>query len=148
MDKIFFWSDSNYHWLSNFELVTIVLDGQEWSSVEHYYQAQKFLDINLRNQVRELSTPGKTKRFARKHQDQIRADWPEIKLMVMEKALREKYQQEPFKSKLLATSGSIFEDSPQDNFWGTGTIGQSGPGLNYLGKILEKIRQELQVGRK
>lgn len=142
MNNIYFWSNSNYHWMSNFEMVEINIDNHKWASVEHYYQAQKYTDLNLQEQIKGFQSPGKVKRFSRKHPP--RADWDMIKEEVMLKALRAKYQLEPYRSLLISTgSDLIFEDSPKDLFWGTGELQGSGKGLNTLGKLLMQVRSEL-----
>jgi ribA/ribD-fused uncharacterized protein len=87
MDKICFWTQSEYYWMSNFESVEIIVDGKTWPSVEHFYQAQKFLDKNLQELILQTPSPGKVKRIANKNKELIRPDWDEIKLSVMEKAL-------------------------------------------------------------
>lgn len=139
---IFFWSNQNYHWLSNFEKVEITLDGKVWPSVEHYYQAQKSNDPLMQEEFRNYKSAAKTKRKSKKLI--LRPDWDLIKISVMEKALIEKYKQEPFRSKLIETFPSpIVEDSPLDKFWGSGKLSSLGDGQNMMGQLLEKIRADL-----
>jgi ribA/ribD-fused uncharacterized protein len=142
---ICFWSQSTYKIFSNFTPVIITLDGLTWPSVEHYYQAQKFTDLNRQSEIRSAPTAAKTKRLARKYAQEVRPDWESMKLSVMEKALRAKYNQEPFKSALLATGNAeIVEDSPKDLFWGSGIIGGPGPGKNQMGHLLMTLRSQLK----
>jgi hypothetical protein len=63
----------------------------------------------------------------------------------MYRAVLAKFQQHPkLREKLLGTGDLLIRDmSPQDNFWG---VGRSGKGQNKLGRILMKIRAELQRG--
>jgi ribA/ribD-fused uncharacterized protein len=141
---ICFWSQSEHRIFSNFTPVQLDLDGQVWSSVEHYYQAQKFLDPKRQEEIRLAASGGKTKRLARKYATEIRPDWDQIKVQVMTKALRAKYYQEPFTTALLATgTQEILEDSPKDLFWGTGQLGGVGPGQNTMGQLLMQLRAEL-----
>lgn len=143
---ICFWSQSENRIFSNFTPVNLELDGQIWPSVEHYYQAQKFLDSQRQEEIRLATTGGKTKRLARKYQEEIRSDWDSIKVAIMEKALIAKYYQEPFKSALLATGDQeILEDSPKDLFWGTGQLSGKGAGQNMMGQLLMKLRTELNI---
>lgn len=139
---IFFWSNKNYHWLSNFEKVEITLDGKVWPSVEHYYQAQKSNNPIIQEEFRNYQSAAKTKRKSKKLT--LRPDWDLIKVSVMEKALVEKYKQEPFRSKLIETfPNRIVEDSPFDKFWGSGELSSLGDGQNMMGQLLEKIRADL-----
>jgi len=60
----------------------------------------------------------------------------------MYKALKCKFTTYPYlNSMLLSTAGSVLvEGSPHDLFWGGG---RDGEGLNYLGRLLMKLRSEL-----
>lgn len=73
---------------------------------------------------------------------QVRPDWESIKIDVMYKALQCKFTTYPYlNSLLLSTAGSVLvEGSPHDLFWGGG---RDGEGLNYLGRLLMKLRSEL-----
>jgi ribA/ribD-fused uncharacterized protein len=88
----------------------------------------------------------------------IRKDWEEIKLKVMEFALRYKFAKgTSHHKKLMETEGEIVEDNLwHDTFWGVCFCAMltSGPygvrhctkGKNHLGKILMKIRDEMAKG--
>lgn len=72
---------------------------------------------------------------------QVRSDWESTKVDVMYGALRCKFSLYPhLNSMLVSTAGSILvEASPHDLFWGGG---REGEGLNYLGRLLMKLRSE------
>ena len=136
-------------WLSNFELVPITYNGIYYPSTEHAYMAQKTTVIELRMQIAAASTPSKAKKLGRALK--LRPDWELIKLQVMEDVLRIKFNQEPYKSKLIATGN---EELIEGNTWCDQIWGQcrcqkcldSGiEGQNNLGKLLMKIRSELQA---
>ncbi|KAJ0911263.1 putative riboflavin biosynthesis protein RibD [Helianthus annuus] len=122
-----------------------------WSSVQHYYQAQKFVgssNPNARNYIEAIRSAESAeeaaqmgRRTQREHPDMVRADWESMKIEVMYKALKCKFSIYPhLNSMLLSTSGSILvEASPHDLFWGRG---RDGEGLNYLGRLLMKLRSE------
>lgn len=61
----------------------------------------------------------------------------------MENCLRQKFKQEPFKSKLLATGNIIIQEGNRwnDKFWGICL--KTNQGENHLGKMIMKIREEL-----
>lgn len=130
-----------YRWLSNFWLVEIEYEGIKYPSVEHFYVAMKTTDIELRKEISELETSGKAKRFGRTMS--IRSDWDDIKVQIMEYGLRQKYSQEPFKSKLLSTVGLDIEEGNtwNDTWWGVNL--DTGEGKNILGKLIMKIRGEI-----
>lgn len=129
-----FWNNPDNKFLSNFYEVSLDIDGKQWPSVEHYYQAMKSNDPLVQEEIRILSTPGKAKRRGQKIT--VRPNWAFLKFNFMLKALLKKFSQEPLKSKLLSTEGLIIEDSPKDLIWGSGVIGGLGPGQNMLGKLL------------
>ncbi|KAK3028787.1 hypothetical protein RJ639_039053 [Escallonia herrerae] len=122
-----------------------------WSSVEHYYQANKFVGMddpaarNCVEDIRAARSPEEAARMGRKIQGQrpdlVRSDWESIKIDVMYKALKCKFSIYPHLSyMLLETAGSILvEASPHDLFWGGG---RDGEGLNYLGRLLMQLRSE------
>lgn len=122
-----------------------------WSSVEHYYQAQKF--VGLKNQaardcveeIKFAKSPEEAARMGRTLQrqcpDLVRDDWESVKIDVMYKALKCKFSIYPhLSSMLLSTAGSVLvEASPHDLFWGGG---REGEGLNYLGRLLMQLRSD------
>ena len=58
-------------------------------------------------------------------------------------ALCRKFQMHPELLQLLLSTGDleIVENAPHDYFWG---IGRTGQGQNHLGKLLMRIREEMQ----
>jgi len=131
-----------YRWLSNFEPSTIEMDGLLYRTVEHAYQAAKTIDVAERIRVQRCDTPGIAKKLGQ--QVRLRKDWEDIKVDVMTKLVRKKFSVEPLRSKLLETGASKLIEGNwwQDTFWGV----CRGKGQNKLGKILMKVRTELQRG--
>lgn len=77
----------------------------------------------------------------------LRSDWETVKLEVMEQLVRQKFQYQLLKEKLLETEDAILIEGNywHDNFWGSCTCAKCGNrGQNNLGKILMKIREELK----
>lgn len=126
-------------------------DYQTWSSVEHYYQAHKFVGVNdpvARDFVKDIKSaksPEEAARMGRtiqrQHPDLVRSDWDAVKIDVMYRALKCKFSIYPhLNSMLVSTAGSVLvEASPHDLFWGGG---RDGEGLNYLGRLLMQLRSE------
>lgn len=102
--------------------------------------------------IRNLEEPRDTKNLAKKviqkgllfetdNNFNLREDWEDVKLEIMEAILYLKFTQNPdLKEKLLETKGHIEERNDwYDVFWGT----YNGEGENHLGKLLMKIRNFL-----
>ena len=67
------------HPLSSYSRHGFHLDDAEWPSAEHYYQAMKFEDEAIRENIRQAQHPKEAAKLARKHKKQIRKDWDKIK---------------------------------------------------------------------
>ncbi len=142
---ICFFSQSETHReFSNFAPFGIDLDEARWPSVEHYYQAQKFADPQLRKAIRKAAKPVIAKNLADKNKAAIRPDWDAVKDAVMYRAVKRKFELHPQLRALLLATGEedIVESAPTDYYWG---VGREGTGQNRLGKIIERIRAELRA---
>jgi len=148
-----------FRFLSHFWPAAFVLDNESWPTVEHFYQAQKSDDPDYRAAVRAAVSPGLAKRLAARPQaprrisrdswfkrngKEPRADWHEVKLTIMRRADRAKYDQNPPLAALLVATGTaeLVEDSPAEPFWGTGP---DGLGLNWSGRVLMEVRDVLHA---
>lgn len=72
------------------------------------------------------------------------SNWDEKKLSVMRYCLNQKFNQEPYKSKLLQTDNEFIQEGNtwEDTFWGVCL--KTGKGENNLGKMVMDIRNELR----
>lgn len=131
-----------YRFLNNFYLpAAVVLDGVPYPGVEHAYQAAKSDDVIMRAIVRQAATPGAAKRIGQRLL--LRHDWEQVKLLVMEDLVRQKFTNHPELGQALLDTGDaelIEGNHWGDTFWGV----CNGVGENHLGKILMKVRQELR----
>lgn len=137
----------DYRFLSNFypAPLTVEIDGHRMSSVssEHVYQAAKTLDHDERVKLLLAPSAGAAKKLGR-HLT-LRSDWNDIRLYVMYKIVRAKFEQNPhLAAKLLATGDQELVEGNHwgDTFWGV----CRGKGQNNLGKILMLVREELRRG--
>ena len=134
--------------LDNFSAFIFEYKGQKFTTVEHAYQAYKFIttDMELFNKIKDCNSPGVAKAIAHQNIDKVRDDWEDIKVPLMESLIRCKMEQNPYvRKKLLETKDiTICEDSPDDYFWG---IGRDGKGANMLGKLWMKLRKEIQENK-
>jgi ribA/ribD-fused uncharacterized protein len=141
-----FYSQSDTHReFSNFAPFAIELDGVQWPTTEHYYQAQKFADPDTQSKIREAAKPVIAKNLAQKYRGRMRPDWDAVKDEIMYRAVRRKFELHPVLRQLLLATGDeeIAEATLTDYYWG---IGRDGTGQNMLGKIIERIRADLRAG--
>ena len=174
MEGIYFYSkQKEYQEFSNFYNATFTLDGVTWPNVETYFQAAKFnqpetIDyyhyIRLASTARKAMLMGKQQKhfryvtskvhpvhctenmndlIARYKHYKIREDWHQVKETIMHKAVYAKFSQnETLKKLLLSTEPRALYEKSNDAFWG---IGKNREGLNKLGQILVRVRQELKL---
>ena len=143
-DTIYFYGQTDpFSEFANFAPYGISLDGVWWSTAEHYFQAQKFLDANYREQIRKANRPKDAKSLGTTRAYPLRADWEEIKGEIMHRTVLTKFQTHKSLSDLLLSTGNklIAESSPHDAYWGCGA---DGLGLNKLGLILMAVRDQLR----
>ena len=146
-DRIeFYEANQPYYEFTNFYLAPFELDGHMWPTSEHYFQAQKFTDPDLQALVRSQRTPLGAFQLVRypQYASRVRADWMQVRDDAMYRAVRAKFTQNPrLRDLLLGTRDlPIFEHTNQDRYWGDGG---NGTGVNMLGQILMRVREELRV---
>jgi hypothetical protein len=130
-------------YLSNFYASRIAVEGAEWPTAEHYYQACKTQDAAYAARIRSAATPDEAKRLGNDAACPLRADWSEHRVRAMRAALFAKFSQHPdLRAALLATGDAVLvEDSKRDAYWGAGADGN---GLSMLGKLLMELRDCLR----
>jgi ribA/ribD-fused uncharacterized protein len=137
----------DYFFLSNFAPAQVMLDGMEFPTVEHAYQAAKTLEPQERERIWGASTPDLARKIGRKL-DQ-RPDWPEEKVKIMQDLVWQKFDTHPDLAKLLLATGDselVEENTWHDNFWGDCRCSNCAavPGQNWLGRILMEVRERLR----
>lgn len=141
---LFYHSDQKWGDFANFSGHPIFLDGKIWKTVEHFYQAQKFHGTELEESIRLQKTPMEAKQksheFLQKHPV---PNWNEQKELVMYRAIKAKFTQNPELENLLIETGNknIVERTDSDSYWGDG---KDGTGKNRMGFLLMKLRTELR----
>lgn len=119
--------------------------------VEVLYQTCKFpLMPAIQQRIAVESNPMRAKMISREYQAFARQDWDQIKFRVMEWCVRLKLLQnwDAFSELLLSTGDKmIVEYSIKDGVWGAIPDGNGLlVGINALGRILMKLRQEIEEG--
>ena len=137
--------DGEYRFLSNFWPCKIMLDGEEYASVEHTYQAAKTLDPALRLAIREIEKPGAAKKYGAEIIPP-RHNWNQIKLWLMFDFLRQKFADADLREKLIATGDATLIEGNDwhDLYWGVCTCGRPACkdlGENNLGRLLMLVRR-------
>lgn len=141
-----------YAALSNFHPVRVKLDGIEYPSVEHAYQAAKTLHpsgrelFNINPVTGAAISAGDAKRYGRALD--LRADWEQVKLNIMKSLLEQKFswRHKDLRSLLVSTADVQLVEGNywHDNFWGRCYCDRCpGQGYNWLGKLLMIQRKQL-----
>ena len=143
----FYSTGDEYGCFSNFAAYPIKLDGKMWPTSEHYFQAQKFDDVEHSDAIRKAKSPMIAARMGRDRKKKLRRDWESVKVSIMTDAVRAKFSQhEDLRDVLLGTGDAkIVEHTENDDYWGDSGDGR---GKNMLGQILMRVRQEIQKERK
>lgn len=145
MEIRFFKPEGPHGFLSNYYRWWFVLDCRRWETVEHYYQAAKFHHRpELGERIRLLPDGDAAKSFAGQREPLWSPDWGEIRLGIMQGALRAKFGRSALRTAALLATGDAWlaEASPYDDYWG---LGLEGNGNNHLGRLLMELRAELRA---
>ena len=136
-----------YRWLSNFVPVKIVLNGLEFPSVEHAYVSEKYVvdDPRSLDWKRFCTDPNNTSAHVKKKGQSIsiRSDWDDVKVDIMKECIKQKFSQEPYRTKLLETGDQYIQEGNMwyDKFWGVCL--RTNTGENTLGKLIMEFRDKL-----
>jgi predicted NAD-dependent protein-ADP-ribosyltransferase YbiA (DUF1768 family) len=145
-----------YGWLGNMAPFPVKYEGKERRTTECLFQALRFDDETIREELRSNKSPmgckWSAKRFAKeKPAHRVVEPLSEHDLANMETVLRLKLNQHPeLKQKLLDTGDeTIIEDatsqkSKSRKFWGAVLEDGEWVGENMMGKLWMKLREELK----
>ncbi|KAJ7614078.1 hypothetical protein FB45DRAFT_874235 [Roridomyces roridus] len=145
--RVLFYHKSDPHYgFTNFSAHPVIYDNKRYPTSEHLFQSFKFQPHRpqLAEHIRTCSErPSVAFAEARRFQPEVRSDWKDVNIQMMDLALWHKFtQHESLKKELLATEDAeLVEDSDKDSFWG---IGADRRGRNELGKALERLRTKLR----
>ncbi|MBU9728623.1 nicotinate (nicotinamide) nucleotide adenylyltransferase [Diplocloster modestus] len=132
-----------YDFLSNFYPAQVEYQGLLYENTEAAFQAQKCRTDEEKTCFCGLP-PNMAKKLGR--QVELRDNWEEVKVGLMEEIVRAKFFQNPDLGKRLLATGEI--PLVEGNTWGDtcwGVDTRTGRGENHLGRILMKIRAELAI---
>lgn len=129
-----------YYFLSNFYEAPVEYKGITYTNSEAAFQAQKCIDPKDCIKFAGLN-PSEAKKLGRKIN--LRGDWEDVKIKIMEEVVKAKFEQNKDLAKLLLETGDEYLE--EGNTWGDriwGTV--NGQGANNLGKILMNVREYLK----
>lgn len=141
-----------YGWLGNMSPFPIEYEGKTWRTTEALFQALRFDDVEIKELIREQKSPMAAKMLAKKYKSQMTIlPLSTIDLLNMEMCIKLKIKQHPELAKeLVATDNlEIIEDvtlrgsAGSNLYWGALNDNCEWVGLNNLGKIWMKLRDQL-----
>lgn len=158
MEYYFFYGHKKENgYLSNWFMVDFEVDNKTFKNTEQYMMYQKavlFNDTKMAEKILQEPDPRTVKKYGRKVNGFNSDIWQQNREKIMYDGNYAKYSQnEELKEKLLKTDGKMLvEASPYDKIWGIGlsekkakeTEPDQWPGLNLLGKVLVKVRDDLK----
>ncbi|MBR3438368.1 MAG: NADAR family protein [Clostridia bacterium] len=132
--------------LSNFYSHPFKYKGLVYKNAEAAFQAQKCATDEEKIKYTEITNPVVAKRMGKKEPG-FPSDWDEICYGIMKDILICKFAVPELREKLLATGDAELIEGNRwhDNRWGSCTCERCSKkeGLNWLGKILMEIRNEI-----
>ena len=132
-----------YAFLDNGYPVEVVWEELTYTSAEAAFQASKTKDSRIRKEFAGCGLPKAKQKGARL----VPYDgWEEKRAEIMEEILRQKFGQNPELAGKLADTGRkllIAGNNGKDGFWGVDLYNWQGE--NHLGKLLMKLREEIQA---
>lgn len=124
----------------------ISIFGRVFCCAEGAFQSQKFLDPAMQARFEHLAV-GEARRLGKTRHPSFRPDWEAVKEGVMLEVLRAKFS--PIEmQRLLAETGTA--RLVEYNNWGDdewGVLIRTGRGLNRLGELLMRVRDEIRGGQ-
>ena len=130
-------------YLANYSNHSFVVDGVLYKTVEHYYQAMKYDDLDIRERIIKAETPKEASNIGRDRNNKRIDNFKSIKNKVMYKGILEKFRQNrDIAYKLIETRNSLIGEATIDEYyWG---LGKDKSGKNNIGKILVKVRKQIK----
>jgi ribA/ribD-fused uncharacterized protein len=141
--------------LGNMSPHRITYLGKRWKTAEALFQALRFEDEEIREELRSLASPMAVKMRTKRYRERMTIEpRSQQDLDNMRLVLRLKADQNPeVKRILLATKDNeIIEDCTNRNrgsakFWGAALVDGQWQGENWLGKLLMELRTKMDRRR-
>lgn len=134
--------------LGTFSPHSILLDGEVWPTIEHYYQAMQYEDPARQQRIRTATSPHQAERlgepkFIGRFFHKPRKDWSISRSVYMTRAIYTKCKTYPDVAQRLLDTGDekLLETSQYDYYWG---CGRDMRGDNTYGQVLMNVRAKLR----
>lgn len=131
-----------HFFLSNFYPTIVYFEGFAYPSSEHAYVASKTSDETTRRVIAKISTAAEAKNYG--YRIRLRDNFDSMKLALMYEIVHSKFSRDVYlKQELLNTNDATLIEGNTwgDTYWGI----CDGLGDNHLGKILMKVREEINA---
>lgn len=121
----------------------IVVGNLTYPTVTHAYWALAVADAQRQAEILGAERPYDARKLA--EDSALRDDWPQVRVAVMTRLLRLKFQQHPeFAETLMATGATrLIYTEAGSTFWGQRGL----EGRNWMGRLLELTRSELVAAK-
>ena len=128
--------------LSSYSNHGFELENKYWPTVEHYYQAMKYSDIDYQEIIRNAESAELANKLGHDKKQKRVKDWKKNRMVMMIRAIYTKSKTYPEIAEKLIETGKdmIMENSQYDYFWG---CGRDKLGTNTYGKVLINVRNKL-----
>ena len=123
-------------------------EAEAYPSYEHALQASRFSNVEERDMIRKTELIRDVKKMTPKFKSNRGEDWKKNCLSIAERLLRDKFiRSKELTSKLKGTGlkSLVYANSYGEHFWGS-PVDNHSKGQNHLGKLLEKIRNDIGKG--
>lgn len=135
---------AQYEFLSNNFISPVFYEGILYPSVTHAFHAARSNDITTRKAIVNAENFESVLRIATRIEDH--ESWPNVKLQIMEKLIRDKFRRSSELLKKLQATGNreivntYYEETKSNLFWGS----VDSKGQNHIGRILMTIRKDIE----
>ena len=121
---------------------------EAYPSYEHALQASRFSLLEERDIIRKTELIRDVKKMTTKFKSNRGEDWKKNCLSIAERLLRDKFirsKELTLKLKGTGQKSLVYANSYGEHFWGS-PIDNHSKGQNHLGKLLDKIRNDILKG--
>uniref|UniRef100_A0A7S1ISA0 NADAR domain-containing protein n=1 Tax=Eutreptiella gymnastica TaxID=73025 RepID=A0A7S1ISA0_9EUGL len=102
---VFSEGDIPYGVFHSYTLYGVFIDGKDYPTLEHYYQAMKFTGTGLSEQIRMAPSPAAAVQMANHSTHAVRGDWEGVKYDCIERGIYAKFTQHPELRDILMSTG-------------------------------------------